>query len=170
MADVRRVAFPSESRLAPDLALATYSDAFEAPLARADLTASQIAARSLGQTPAWANAMLRLRDAIVRGFGLKTVGRLDQRLTQAAKGAATPQPGEAFSIFQVMSADDDELVLGIDDTHLDVRIVFLRRSDPARYLVCAWVRTHNLLGRLYMLPVGPFHRLLVRHMMRRTTI
>ncbi len=31
---------------------------------------------------------------------------------------------------------------------------------------CAMVETHNALGRIYRLPVGPFHRLIVWTMIR----
>ena len=79
-----------------------------------------------------------------------------------------PAVGDAFSIFRVVSVDRSELVLGIDDTHLDVRILFLKRrkDERASYVVGSWVRTHNALGRIYMLPVAPIHRLLVRRVMR----
>ena len=69
----------------------------------------------------------------------------------------------------VVSIEDAELVLGIDeDTHLDVRLSFLKRRNGPRtsYVVSSWVKTHNWMGRLYMLPVAPVHRLLVKLMMR----
>jgi hypothetical protein len=36
----------------------------------------------------------------------------------------------------------------------------------ASYVISSWVKTHNMLGRIYMLPVAPVHRLLVSLMMR----
>lgn len=79
-----------------------------------------------------------------------------------------PAVGDAFSIFRVVFVDSSELVLGIDDTHLDVRMSFLKRLTDSRasYVVSSWVKTHNVLGRVYMLPVAPVHRLLVSLMMR----
>ncbi len=165
MARVRKIAFPTESRLHPSLDQAFYSDAFETDLADTRLTSSEIAARAFASTPAWVDGLVRLRDRIVSLFGLKTVGRL--KLASHGWVSSTPSVGDPFSIFQVVSVDDAELVLGIDDTHLDVRLSFLKRlhGPRASYVVGSWVKTHNRLGRVYMLAVAPVHRLLVRLMM-----
>ncbi|WP_304187647.1 DUF2867 domain-containing protein [Phenylobacterium aquaticum] len=169
MPSVRKIAFPSESRLQARIAQATYLDAWEADLRDPTLTATEIAARAQGVTPAWVEGLLALRDMIVRPLGLKTVGRLGARHPPGAKGYSV---GDRFSIFTIESLDADELVLGIDDRHLDVRISYLRRGGPGRstYVVSALVQTHNLLGRLYMIPVGRFHPFLVAMMMRRLSI
>jgi hypothetical protein len=164
---VRRIAFPAESHLHARVGEAYYQDAFEADLRDASLTAAQIARRAFGSTPKWVEAMLGLRNRIVRPLGLKTVGRL--------KGQIDPRPmalGDAFSIFTVRSLDPLEIVLGIDDSHLDVRISILKRLGGAAptYVIASWVKTHNALGRLYMLPVAPFHRVIVAAMMRGVAI
>ena len=80
---------------------------------------------------------------------------------------AVPRPGERLGIFTVRAIDDDELLLGDDDVHLDFRMA-IRRDLPRRRMVIAMaLRTHNLLGRLYMIPVGPIHRRLVARMLAR---
>lgn len=169
MPSVRKIAFPAESRLQARIATATYLDAWETDLHDPDLTAVQIAERAQGATPAWAEALLGLRDAIVGPLGLKTVGRLQARHPAGAEGY---RAGDRFSIFTIEAIDADELVLGIDDSHLDVRISYLRRLGPASatYAVSALVQTHNLLGRIYMIPVGRFHPFLVATMMRGRSI
>ena len=169
MARVAKIVFPPESRLSPRLAGADYHDAFEADLKDASLTASQIAYRALSATPPWVEAALKLRNLLIRPFGVKAVRRLGW------VGAPAPRllaPGDSFSIFAVEWVADDELVLGIDDRHLDVRISFLRRRLGGRntYAVCSLVETHNLVGRLYMLPVDPAHAFIVRSMMRAADI
>lgn len=169
MASVWKTGFPSESRLQARRPTATYLDAWETELHDRALTATEIARRALGATPAWAEALLQLRDRIVAPLGLKVVGRLDAR---HGGGRTSPAVGDRFSIFTIESLEPDELVLGIDDRHLDVRISFLRRMAPERptYVVSALVRTHNLLGRIYMIPVGRFHPFLVANMMRGQSI
>jgi hypothetical protein len=165
MARVRRIAFPPESRLRPSLDQAFYSDAFETDLRDPSLTASEIARRAFAATPAWLDGLVQLRDRMVSLFGLKPVGRLKSPVGD--RPSSEPAIGDAFSIFRVISVDSDELVLGIDDTHLDVRLSFLKRlhGQHAHYVVGSWVKTHNALGRAYMLPVAPVHRLIVRLMM-----
>jgi hypothetical protein len=164
---VRRIAFPAESDLHARVGEAYYQDAFETELRDANLSAAEIARRTFGSTPAWVEALLGLRNRIVRPLGLKTVGRLKGRT-----GQRPPAPGDAFSIFTVRSLDPLEIVLGIDDSHLDVRISILKRLGGAAptYVIASWVKTHNALGRLYMLPVAPFHRLIVAAMMRGVAI
>lgn len=160
---VRKVEFPPESQLFARLPEAWYHDAFEAPLHDAGLTPAEIGARALAMAPGWVDAMLRLRDAMAAPFGVTPVARRGP-LSSGARPA--PKVGDRFSIFTVRAVDARELVLGIDDSHLDVRISFLKRmGDNPTYLCCAWVKTHNLIGRIYMLPVAPFHQLIVRMMM-----
>lgn len=166
MPKARKVAFPVESQLHRNLDQAFYSDAFETDLVDTRLTPVEIATRALASTPAWVDGLVNLRDRFVSLLGLKTVGRL--RLAGAGRSPGEPAVGDAFSIFRVVFVDSSELVLGIDDKHLDVRMSFLKRLTDSRacYVVSSWVKTHNMLGRVYMLPVAPVHRLLVRLMMR----
>ena len=121
--------------------------------------------RVFAATPAWVDGLVLLRDRIVSPLGVKAVGRRRAPADGVSRRLAV---GDALSIFRIFSVDGTELVLGIDDSHLDVRISFLKRTEGPRasYVVGAWVKTHNALGRLYMLPVAPAHRLLVRLMMR----
>ena len=85
------------------------------------------------------------------------------------RAAASLAPGDALGFFAVLATDAREAVLGLDDTHLDVRVGFLKRSVAGRasYMIASWVRAHNRFGRVYMLPVGPMHKLIVRAGMRR---
>ena len=121
--------------------------------------------RVFAATPAWVDGLILLRDRIVSPLGVKAVGRLSTQAGGRSRGLAV---GDVLSIFRVFSVDGTELVLGIDDSHLDVCISFLKRTEGPRasYVVGAWVKTHNALGRLYMLPVAPVHRVQVRLMMR----
>ena len=163
---VRRVAFPAESQLHRRLDQAFYSDAFETELRASGLTPVEIATHVLAATPGWVDGLVAIRDRIVRPLGLKAAGRLS--LPDASRAPRAPAVGDAFSIFRIASVDGQELVVGIDDTHLDVRLSFLKRTAGPRasYVVSSWVKTHNLLGRAYMAPVAPVHRLLVGLMMR----
>jgi hypothetical protein len=165
MGRVRKIAFPPESRLHADLPAAYFHDAWEATLHDPGLSPTAIAERALGSTPRWAEAMLRLRNALVKPFGVQPATGLAALRARPARGWS---PGDRFSIFRIASLDDTELVVGIDDVHLDVRISFLvRRAGAASsYVISSWVKTHNRLGRIYMWPVAPFHALIVYRMMR----
>jgi len=169
MTHVTQVPFPSESQLQPLLERADYHDAFSAELADPALTPAQAMARIGAAFPDWGEALLGVRNQVVKRLGLRDVGRF--RAFGAAPAQA-PRVGDPFGIFHVLAVDETELVLGIDDTHLDVRISVLKRGDgrAANYVIGSVVTLHNLLGRLYMLPVAPIHRAIVRSMMRRAVV
>jgi hypothetical protein len=166
---VRKVAFPPESRLHADLPAAYFHDAWETALGDPRLAPVKIAERALAATPGWVEALLRLRNALVRPLGVRAVEALGARNLRPARGWA---PGDRLSVFRIESLDDAELVMGIDDSHLDVRISFLvrRAGERSTYVVSSWVKTHNLVGKAYMWPVAPFHAWIVIGMMRRVRV
>lgn len=73
-----------------------------------------------------------------------------------------------IGIFPVVCETSQRLVAGFDDRHLDFRIVVDVATVGSRQNVTATtlVRTHNRLGRTYLAIILPFHRLIVRAMMR----
>jgi hypothetical protein len=138
------------------LAGAQFSDAFSIALDDAALDARQAAERMLGHSPRWINGLLALRNYLVAPFGLKT---------GAPNGAGG---SDSIGIFPVVSQTPSRLVAGFDDHHLDFRVVVDVASSGPRQSVTATtlVLTHNLLGRVYLTIILPFHRLVVRTLLR----
>jgi len=95
-----------------------------------------------------------------------------QQVTKRPIPAAAYAVGDRMGIFSIYAQTPDELVMGIDDRHLDVRVSVLKRpdNDPSKYVISTVVVVHNLLGRIYMLPVGRIHPLIVRALMRRAVV
>jgi hypothetical protein len=156
---------PANSLLANFLKGCDFHDSYEVALADPTETPSRFFARAIRATPAWVDRALALRDRLVSLVGLKTVGAMNDRRPDVEK---PPRMGDAFGIFTVLAANADELLLGIDDKHLDVRVSVTRRVDPqgARAVITTAVRNHNWLGRLYMIPVARIHPLVVKGMLR----
>ena len=78
----------------------------------------------------------------------------------------------AALFFKVYSKSDTEIILGEDDKHLDFRLSVLRTPDLSPTLggqltVSTVVHCHNLLGRIYILVIAPFHRRVVKASLRR---
>lgn len=90
-------------------------------------------------------ALLRLRNSIVGIFGLKT-GKPD---------------------FPVISKSDDEVVFGVSDKHLDFRGSFLKDPEAGTVSLTTVVHFNNVWGRIYFLPVKPFHKMLMKTTLRR---
>ncbi|SFR35682.1 Protein of unknown function [Yoonia tamlensis] len=109
----------------------------------------QQAAQTGFALPGWANALMRLRNLIMKPFGLKT------------ESSATGDQ----AIFPVHVDTMDELVIGTDDSHLNFRIAIIRQNGMIH--MATWVHRNNLLGRVYLAVVMPFHILLTRGAMRR---
>jgi len=138
------------------LAGAQFADAFSVAVNDWTLDARHAAERMILRQPRWAEALIRLRNVMVAPFGLKT------------SGAGPAAPREMIGIFPVLSETPDRLVAGFNDRHLDFRVVVDVASSGAARNVTATtlVLTHNWLGRAYLAIILPFHRLIVRTMLR----
>lgn len=101
----------------------------------------------------------RLRDAIAARFGVKRLGGFRGQPPESV------QPGDRVEFFLVEESTPEVLVLTERDRHLDVMTAVSVQGQ--RLSVTSSVVTHNFFGRLYMLPVAPAHRLIVRYLFRR---
>jgi hypothetical protein len=134
---------------------AQFADAYRIEIEGTTLDAGTAALLIMGRSPRWVRMLLGLRNVLVTPFGLKTSGE------PTAKGI--------IGLFPVVSATREQLVAGFDDQHLDFRIVVeVAPAGNTRQQITSTtlVRTHNLLGRVYLAIVMPFHRVIARAMLR----
>jgi Protein of unknown function (DUF2867) len=101
----------------------------------------------------------RIRDAIAARFGVRRIGGFTGQKVE------NPQVGDRLDFFTVERSEPQALTLTERDRHLDVMIAVT--SEGQDLAITASVITHNRFGRLYMWPVGPAHRLIVRAMLHR---
>jgi hypothetical protein len=101
----------------------------------------------------------RTRDAISSLFGVERIGGFSGARRE------TVQAGEKLDFFLVEHSAPDLLVLSVRDRHLDVMIC-LSITDRV-FTITSSVVTHSVFGRLYMLPVGLVHKLLVNRDLER---
>ena len=136
---------------------AQFIDAFRVDIGAAAINAREACTRMVLGGPRWIDTLLRLRNVLVTPFGLKT------------SGEGAPAPHGLIGLFPVIDETPERLVAGFDDYHLDFRIVVDVAGGIASRQVTSTtlVRTHNLLGRTYLAVIMPFHKLVVRAMMRR---
>jgi hypothetical protein len=139
------------------LAGAQFVDAYSIAVHGSALDARHAAERMITRQPRWAEALLTLRNILVKPFGLKT------------SGAGGTAPRRMIGIFPIVSETPDRLVAGFNDSHLDFRFVVDVAASGDRQQVTATtlVLTHNWLGRTYLTLILPFHRLIVRAMLRK---
>lgn len=154
-------AVPTESCLHALLGNADFADSYLLPDPYPELGLLDSWLRLMGKTPAWMEALMWLRNRVVRLFGLKDLGGMS-RATQR-KAAADFRIGDRVGIFTLEAQHAQELVLGDCDKHLHVRVSLLRlqRDGLSRLALTTVVHEHNWLGRCYMALVGPVHSLIV---------
>lgn len=139
---------PADPAFIASLPGCDFADAFSVTVPRRDLDARAVSAMFFSTPPAWASALLATRNAIM--------GRLGYKAPKIRKG------------FPVLRESETEVVSGLDDGHLDFRA--LMRIDPdtngSRITLTTAVATHNRIGRVYLMLIMPFHKLIVRSMVR----
>lgn len=136
---------------------ADFGDAFAIELSDTTLSAPQAAQLAFSQPPAWIATLLALRNIVVAPFGLKS-------------GAEADLSGHRLIGLPVYSSSPDRVVLGLDDMHLNFRLVVDVTSPDnttRRVTATTLVQRNNLLGRVYLAVVLPFHRLLVPTLLAR---
>ena len=152
------VALPTRSRIAGLYAGADLADAFAIDLPRGTTHDIEALTRfMLGKQALWFRLLNGVRDVAVAGFGIKT----SRQLRQGPVGDGVTR----IYIFRVYEIAGNEAILGEDDRHLDFRVSVQRRSGDI--VVTTVVHCHNLLGRVYLALITPFHRLVVKSMLRR---
>jgi len=100
--------------------------------------------------------------------GLKNLGAFDQ--INKSKPERDYKPDDRVGVFTLLTNTFDEVILGDKDKHLDVTLSVHRAVEANTGAVVVTVTTvvhvHNLLGRLYMLPVAPMHRIIAPSVLR----
>lgn len=149
-----RIAPPAESRISDWYFGASLADSFAITLPPAAPTdIDTLATLLFADPPVWFTILLAIRDRVMTLFGVRA--------------SHTLSAGEHIAFFPVLSRSAHEIVLGADDRHLDFRAsVLLRRADNV-LVATTVVRCHNLLGRLYLATILPFHILVVTDALRR---
>jgi len=136
---------------------AQFSDAYSVVVEADRLNAREAAERMLADAPRWIDALMAGRDRMMSPFGVKTA--------QAARSQ-----GDTVGIFPIVGETARRIIVGLDDRHLDFRVIVdvAAVAQGRRVTATTIVRTHNRLGRIYLAAILPFHRLIVRTLLRRS--
>ena len=154
---------PPASAINAQLPNANFYDCYGISVPDADTNHIALAyfLKAMGNSPAWTNSLMVLRNKVVRLFGLKDLGGFGG--LNLSKHASDYAPGDRVGIFTLISNSPHEALLGDSDKHLDVVLSVFKHSPTDGYVtisVTTVVHVHNFLGRIYMLPVKPLHKLI----------
>jgi hypothetical protein len=163
---VKKSELPVNSVLKIDQAQFDYIDSFVAEFSDSNqrVGATVVGKAFFSSGPKWIDRLFDLRNKIVRRLGLKTSGNGTNREEQLRRFQC--EPGEHLGLFKVFHKSENEVVIGEDDRHLDFRVSLSVSGKVNKTLaLTTTVKFRNGFGRLYFLPVRPFHKLIVPAML-----
>ena len=140
---------PIKSTIANGFGRIDYQDIYSIAQ-QTDKTAEEIS-KELMVMPGWVDVLMKLRNRIVGVFGLKT----DRN---------TPK-SETF--FTVIENREEEIIMGEDDKHLNFRASILKDSSEGTLSLITVVHYNNVWGKVYFFPVKPFHKIMMRVLLKR---
>ena len=132
-------------------------------------TSTEIGKAFFSSGPKWIDYLFSLRNRIVKLFGLKTSDGITDRQKQLTEFKC--EPGEQMGLFKVIDKTENEVIIGEDDKHLNfkVSLLYQQKTDVTSndmLTITTVVKFNNWFGRLYFLPVRPFHKLIVPAMLK----
>jgi hypothetical protein len=101
----------------------------------------------------------KIRDAISALFGVQRISGFNATSAEGVK------VGDKLDFFLVEHTSPETLSLSARDRHLDVLTCI--SVENTTLTITSSVKTHNLYGRIYMIPVEPAHKLIVWNSLRR---
>lgn len=155
---------PRSSIISSDFGRIDYADSYMAEMDFGAHTVDYLTAKFFISIPGWAKSLLKLRNFLVRFIGLHGDG-LPQ--VDEPDPAVRYEPGNQAVFFTVLSRNENEIVMGEQDKHLDFRTSMLIDRESKRIYVNTIVHFHNALGRNYFKPVKPFHKLIIKSMLKK---
>ncbi|MGX1927484.1 DUF2867 domain-containing protein [Vibrio sp. NH-7] len=149
------------SLIEPYFENAHFSDCFSVTLPNQQQSAFEVYKVLMKSSPRWVNRLMELRNFIVSKLGLKNLGSMNELSTDLDETAC--KPGDRIGIFTLVSLTPNEVLAEDCDKHLNVRLSFLLvpNGEWVTLHVTTVVHIKNWLGRVYMLPVAPMHKLIV---------
>jgi len=147
--DVKKCQLPSTSELWSRVSSKDFLDCY---CVEADSTPRR-ASEVITTFPAWADFLLAIRRIVTAPFGLSNDG---------------PDHSDKVGAFPVELENDQELIAGFDDKHLEFRVAVL--SLEGKVYLATWVHPHNIAGRMYLATIMPFHILIARDALARVRL
>ncbi|MFN8309863.1 MAG: DUF2867 domain-containing protein [Chitinophagales bacterium] len=168
---IQKTSIPENSLLRFPSKPFDYSDSYSGVIhdPQHQRTSTDLARAFFSSGPKWVDVLFKLRNKAVAILGLKTSNNSVDRTALLANFKC--EVGQQFGLFQVFEKNDEEVILGTDDKHLNFRVsLHVANAVHQHNLRVATVSTvvhfNNVFGRLYFLPVRPFHQLIVPAMLK----
>lgn len=148
---------PANSQLLVHMPVADFEDAFAFQIPENTEPIAEVYSKIFNTAPPWVQLALRFRNVLMAPFGLKTKPEQNREVKEGAK----------VGIFRIYQLGEHEVIAGEDDRHLNFRVSVHRNPGTScTVTVSTRVQFHNLFGRIYMGAVAPFHKMVVKSMLK----
>ncbi len=160
---VKKIEIPEDS-LVNSFLPANYSDAFSCDFNTAkEITADDIQVAFWTKWPKWIERLFKIRNLIVRVVGLKGDRPNAEIIEDCIRN------NKKLGDFFVVCKSENETVIKLSDKHLDAYMsVYLSDINDNRKSLASItvVDIHNRLGYLYFYSICPFHKIVVKGMLK----
>jgi Protein of unknown function (DUF2867) len=149
---------PSQSLLdSNSIKTAYFSDCYRASLRDHAMSMPKIFFAIFGHHPLWLKALLLTRNRAAAIFGL-AVPSASSILKPKQK--ARYNIGENIGPWPIFELQENELIVGRNNSHLDFRLSVLKaKADNGPYVTVTTIcNVHNIYGKLYLGVIVPFHK------------
>ena len=153
---------PEKSLILNGFGKIDYADTYKIQIRSNDYSVDKITT-DIFKVPKWVDSLMKLRDIIVQVFGLKTGDKNDVVIEPHY-----PKGSKAL-YFTVLNRNENEIVMAENDKHLNFRTSVMVEKDIASSIVyfSTIVQFNNFFGWLYFLPVKPFHRIIIKSLLKK---
>ena len=153
---VTATSLPNNSIIKSFINTVDYEDSFAMLLLNKDATIQSVYLNIFNHSPKWVDFLMSLRNKLVGIFGVKT---------DASKQVNTElKVGIKSGIFNIYAIEKNEIIAGENDKHLNFRVSVLK--DNGLLTVTTLVKYNNWFGKLYFFIVKPFHKRIVKAMLK----
>lgn len=108
-------------------------------------------ARELMVMPKWVDTLFGVCNKVVGLFGLKTKSETDDQ----------------NFFFKVIEKNENEIIMGEEDKHLCFRASIMNDRSTGIVSLITVVQFYNVGGRIYFLPVKPFHKIIMKTLLKK---
>jgi hypothetical protein len=147
---------------------ADYVDVFKCTVPdKSNLTPDNILVNVWTVQPKWVDFLFRLRDILVKPFGLETGNKdkFNRNLVAAIRS------GESLEMVNILHKNDNETVVQLKDKHLTAELsIHVEDIADNRKSISAitMVHFHNKLGIAYFFIIRPFHKIIVKTLLNKS--
>ncbi len=163
---LEKTQIPAQSLLNDVFAKADFAESYTYTfMPEKDFTIEEACYFYFNSAPLWTRFMFVIRNVLVRLIGYETLG-VPTKADELKK--FRPYIGNRLGLFKVIDKSKNEIVLGDDDDYLNFKNSILKETENKMMVITlsTIVKFNSRAGKIYFSVIKPFHRQIVKAMMR----